>query len=391
MFTTTKTRLTALLSFFAAVVIVASSCSKVEELPYETTHEHEALESLLGQKLVLISFNYEQNMIVGDAADSSIGTTIANNHKEYFISAFEPYFEITYATSEGSLQENGPPAVSEIDSIQEIITSTTTDGAILVTNSYGYELSSGDPILLEAASNVVETILETVVSKKAADWFQSLSGPSFVIHYYLVSDTSIVNRNGEVIWRFFGKAAVSPPPLSGTVGEKLESFTRSLAGTDPTEQELKRAMDGIYEPFTDYLVWVLESDIEESTSINYFTDYPAYDEKSPVTIFPALDQTHVPITRTAEEIKKYEEASEKSLWNIAKSADWKVLGQWKQAWAALKLLGITILIGMPLSYLDDKYKERSKGGEGCLTVQFLLLAVSISMLASIYLLLKAIF
>jgi len=386
----TKIRLIVVVLLCVVMALLTVGCSQVEELPYKTTCDQEELQSLRGRKLILIRFDYEENMLVGDTAEPSVGGSIAQDQKDYFMTAFKTYFEIVDATGGEDLTEGGPPVIEDVMGIQGILNDAYADGAILVTNGYGYELSSGDPLLVEAASNVVEAILEEVISEKAADWFQGLSGPSFIVHYYLVSDTIIVNRSGEVVWRFFGKATASPPPLSGTVGEELETFTRSLAGGDPTSQELDRAMDGMHEPYIDYLLWVLESDLEESTAINYFTDYPVYDDRGPVAVFPALDQTHVPAVRTAEEIEEYEEVRENSLWTVAKSGEWRTPGQWRQAWAALKLLGISFLIIIPIVVINGWVEKRTKEGEGCLTLQLLGLAIWISMLASIYLLLKAI-
>ena len=231
---------------------------------------------------------------------------------ENFVTKFTPYFEVFDATSGGYDIEKGLLAINDTKSIQNIVSKTDADGGIIVTNSYGYELSWDESFF---AGDLVQNALETVISKKAADWFQSLSGPSTVLSYDLVSDSSIVNQNGEVIWRFCGKASAMPSPLSGTANENLEEFTAEHKVVQVPDQE-QTALEKIYQFYVEYLAWVLESDFKGSPSPNYFTDYPAYDKKSNVTIFPALDATHVPIVRTAEEIKNYKEESDNSLLNL---------------------------------------------------------------------------
>lgn len=355
----------------------------VDELPYETACNHDELEALSGQQIVLVPFEYEPLMLAADTLDAETAATIRDSHQAYFSNLFGEYFDIVEVTEPGQWLADGGAELAQI------IAATDADGAILVTNSYGYDLSSGDSILGEAAGDAVEGVLGSLVSEKAGTWFQGLSGPTFISDFYLASDTQVVNRDGEVVWRFSGKALGHPAPLSGTVGEELETLARSTVGGDPTAGELERGMEDLYRPYTDYLVWVLDRDLEQDSGINYFTDYPAADDKG-FGIFPANDETHIPKVRSAEEIVAYEEAVENNIVTVMKTSEWRTFGQWKQAWAALKVLGLALLIGMPLAWLDDRIQPKSDEAEGCMMLQLLMFGCGVGMMAGLYFLLRAV-
>ncbi|MBN1121580.1 MAG: hypothetical protein JXJ17_10910 [Anaerolineae bacterium] len=371
------------------IIAVTAGCSHVEDLPYETICDRDALADLHGSELVLIRFDPEGVLMRAELVDEELATTIGEEHKTAFIEAMAEHFDIVDMTDEDIVPEGDIPSPDDLESIQAILDELGADGAVLVLNGYGYEMNQGGAILDEAAEDAAQDTLETILGEKAGDHLQSLTGPTFVSNYYLASDTMIVNRQGEVVWEFNGKAGLMPRPLSGSVGEEAETFARTMVGGDPTEGELTRAISLLYEHYSAYLSWILDRELEESSAINYFVDYPNNQEKDGITVFPASDSIHTPFIMTAEERAEYEERKENNLWTVAKSSRWRTFWQWPQAWAALKLLGLSLLVALPISYLGNRAQERGQEPPGCvLVVGFV---AGIAMLASIFFLLKAVF
>lgn len=383
-----KARRWALAGFVLLILALVAGCSTVENLNYETTCDHAALADLEGGKLALIQFDASGLMMRAAAVDEEAAATVGEGHKAALIEALAPHFEIIDATDEAIVQDGDPPTLDDPERLQEIIDEMGVDGAILVVNGYGYELSQGGAILDEAAENVAQGELENIAGKEAGGLLQALTGPTFVTFYYLASETAIVDRGGELVWAFDGKASGKPRPLSGSASQEMETFARSFAGGDPTAGELDRALSHLHEPYSAYLSWVLDQELEESHAINYFVDYPGYEKKSPVGIYPASDASHVPVIMTEAERADYLERQRNNLWVVARSSRWNRLWQWRQAWASLKILGIALLVVIPLSLIMDKVQTNTDE-PGCL--QVVGFVASVAVLAAIYFLLRSVF
>lgn len=378
-----KKRLSLVLLVVATVLLV-SGCSGVADLSYETTADHDALAALHGGKLALIRFDADGVLLRAEPIDEDIAEAIGDEHKAAFIEEMAAHFDIVDLTDEDITDAT----VDDPARIRAILDEIDADGAVIVRNGYGYELTQGGPIVDEAAEDVAEDTLGSIFGKKAGDWLQSLTGPTVVTFYYLASDTAIVDEQGEVVWQFYGKAAGRPGLLSGSAGEEAETFVRSFAGGNPTQNELSRAIRGLYAPYSAYLSWMLEQELEESENLNYFTDYPSDVKRNRLAIYPADDSLHTPTIMTEAERADYEERQRNSLWAVARSSRWRIFWQWPQAWAALKILGVALVVVVVVSFLMDRGQNTSDE-PGC--IQIVGFVASVALLASLYFLLRAIF
>lgn len=260
-------------------VMFAGGCVNVGELQYNTNCDQQELIELKGKTLVVLSNEYSDELIeYGDTLEHSVAQIIADNQKAKLLTEFSSLFHMKDVSSNLSVLKGWRPSIDNPRLIVEILQDTDADGAILITNSYGYKLSS----------SLLQGILEAILPK---DWVRTMFGPSTVETYFFASNTYIVNREGTIIWNFYGKASALPK-----VSEffKLEEFARGFIGLDPSEQRLVQAIVPLANHFTEYIRWLVQADIDKSPNKNYYTDYPAEKKDKCIGVYPASDKSHAP-------------------------------------------------------------------------------------------------
>jgi len=217
---------------------------------------------------------------------------VSDAHKSDFITKSGKIFTVKDITSANAIQISQPYGLPSSETIKKVLLEEGEfDGGILVSNSYGYQMSG--PVL--------EKGLEKIFPK---DWVGVTFGPSNVEFYYFASNTYIVNKEGKAIWNFYGKAAMLPVPLTGTAAEEADKFMRSVVGLDPSDKELAKASIAIASHYTKFLVWLIDADINQAPNKNYFSDYPGISENKHIVVYPAYETAHVPFTSTLPPVIK---------------------------------------------------------------------------------------
>ena len=259
--------------------ISVGGCTDVEELQYDTNCNQQKLVELKGKTLVIISNEYNDKLIqYGDTLEPSIAQIIADNHKYKLMDEFNSLFHMRDVSSNFSMLKGRGLSTYNPKFIIEFLQDVNADGAILITNSYGYKLSS----------SLIQGILEAVLPK---DWVRTMFGSSNVEMYLFASNMYIVNKEGSIIWNFYGKAYALPEASELL---NLEEFGRSFAGLDPSTQRLVKAFIPLTNHFTEYIRWLVEADINESQNKNYYTDFPEEKKEKRINVYPASDKSHLP-------------------------------------------------------------------------------------------------
>jgi len=238
------------------------------------------------------------------------------------------------------------PNINNPEVIGEILQELDADGGIIVTNTYGYKMSTPVP---EEIPEPLNGFVKFIV------------GPSSVEYYCFASDTYIVDEEGNIIWNFYGKVAMLPKVLDFI---KPEEFTRMFIGLDPSEQNLVKAMIIITDHYTDYLMWLIQKDIDNSPNKNYFTYYHKEKKNGYPEVYPALDEHYVPYVREISDYIVDAGEEQPNLWEIAKSGDWSKFGQWTQAWAALEIFIIWLVLYIVFGTMNDLVGFDSKSLPG---------------------------
>ncbi len=242
-----------------------------DKVPFDTHSDRQKLSELKGKKLVLILFEYNNSRIeriVGvEGVGDSTSQIILDYQKKKFLSEFESLFKIEDIS-------NNSQILNEQNSISEILQMTDADGGILITNDYGYRMSG----------NLLQTLWEMILP-----WFKHTLRVMFqsnVEDYYLASNTYIIDKEGKVIWNFYGKISASPE-VEFTITEIVEG----TIGGDPSEQKIIKAMIPITGHYTEYIRWLVETDINGGINKSY-NDYPKRNNR--ILLKPASDDIYLP-------------------------------------------------------------------------------------------------
>lgn len=377
--------------FLAVCFLLAfavTSCSSAETIPYSIVCNQKNLQSLQGKKLALLSFRFDRYAIAsGEAVGESEALPITEYQKRQVIENLGDLFEIIDLSADNTIWQDRLPDPSDSALMMELIHNSGADGAILVTNSYGYEMAGS------VVDKVVDGVLSQILPERWVESFSAIRGPSNVEFYYFASNMSIVDLNGEIVWSFYGKVSMMPMPFTGTLDEELQEFGEGVVGLDPSGQTILRAMKRIVDAYTSYNRWLIQAGLEGSNAVNYFTDYPEDHQVRSVGIYPAGDTQHVPMMRTVMEVES--EAAPGGpetggVWDQAKAGKWGRFGEWTAAWAGVKILLISGCVFFLFSRWLDKIRLAGKSNldepVGLLAAVF-----GLAFLVSLFYVLKAVF
>lgn len=278
---TSRLMIRTLLSFVLAVMTITTASCGFPDPEFDTRADQARLADIKNRRVALISFQHADHVIIDAEPPGPTATKILLAHdKERFLAQYGRVFELVDATDmTAGLKE---PAVDVRDptSVGRLLRALKLDAGFVVVQSYGFELVGGD--LADAAR---ERILETVTTNKAA---QAINGPATVQNYDMASEVRLIDSNGHVIWRLFGKAQDWPRPQD--IFNPTE-FGRSFAGLDPSLQLMVRSMSRITDLYADFGAWALQRSIEGTKP--RFKSFLG-DRKTSITISPADDLTYAP-------------------------------------------------------------------------------------------------
>lgn len=286
------------ISLILSLVLIYVAKRDVDKIEYNTHANQQELRNLRGKTLTLFSIHYDDSLL-GDVYPPSPGSvvTVTEYHKGKYITGLSAQFDIVdLAIDTPSLQEI-EIRVDQTEKIQSLLKNTNTDGGILVTNCYGY-----DPLM-----SIEGDLADYFLPKEWADGVDRGISEATSEAYYLASDMYIVNREGEVIWNFFGKAT-----------------KKTYTEIDPSPEDIVKNLEFTIDHYTDYIIWLLNKDLEGLPNNNYYEDYLDNRFRSPITVrpFTYLDENRWVVLE---------------LWDTARSGDWRMYGQWPQAKAAFIL------------------------------------------------------
>jgi hypothetical protein len=279
---TNKQLITTLL--VSAVLVSAGCTSKLE---YDSHPDAERLRALQNKPVLILQFDYKEDVLVDDEPlDRSLGDKVAAQQKASFMSQFGSFFVLkdvsqNVADRYGKTTDFGDSAFAG-----RVMRDFGGDGGFVITTAYGYKMVAGS-----LKDRIPDEGLKKVLPKKAVG---VLKGPSQVQSYDFASKTTLLNSEGHVVWSFYGKA--SAMPTFSTMFNPAE-FARSVAGLDPSVQNLALKMSQISDGYNQYLSWMIQQDLNGVRAKNYFHDYPSDQKNKYLSIFPAETKSYVPFVR----------------------------------------------------------------------------------------------
>lgn len=354
---------------------VRSKMKEDKERSYETNVISDQLQQIQGQKLVLLTFEYDQNLLYGQVMGAEEAQPLIEYHQAQLMEQLGQLFEIEIYSGDPLFIEGSDPSNINPQLLKETLTSLDAAGGVVVRNAYGFQMKN----------SIGDAVEEEIFNDTPVDNVPFLGDPSEVERYFLVSDTYIINKDGNIIWRFFGKSSKIPTPFTGSAAEKVESFFNRFAGINPTSEEMFLIMSEVVNLYTDFNKWLIEKDIAGSTDKNFFEDYDKPGD-SVVFIYPADTEGQSPLVNldSSKTIDRSNWLAE--IWEKSKDSKWSKFGQWEHAWAALQLLLVSLVAAIVLAAIGDK------AGEGSVIkdwVGFPVVIFSIAFFVSIFFLLRA--
>lgn len=244
----------------------------MDKVPYDTHCNQQKLSELKGKKMALIFLYNNSQIMASEDLGPSTSHIVLDYQKNKFLSEFDSLFKIEDVSDNSQV-------LKECSSIREILQKIDADGGILVTNDYGYKMSS----------NLLQGIWEKILP-----WFKDFIRVMFgsnVEYYDFASNTYIVDKEGKVVWNFYGKISASPERKL-TIGEIAEG----VAGGDPSEKKVIKAMIPITNHYTEYMRWLVEADLNGTLNKSYY-DYPKRGGR--ISIFPASADSYLPLISDA--------------------------------------------------------------------------------------------
>lgn len=274
------------LFIFLIVGFLVSSCTKIEDLNYDTRCDKAKLLQLINKNLVIILFDYNSKLpTYGTSVDSSIADVILKIHKNKFLSSFGSLFNLQDITTDSLLNtEIQKIKFYNQQSIMKVILSNNADGSIIITNNYGYKMSSG-PLI----PSLIKRGLEAISSKQTKPARDFLFGPSNVGHYIFASNIYITDKQGNKVWNFHGKVSALPEPFRMFKNPKVfisDEFLNDFMGFDPSQKTIIRAIALIADQYLKYTNWLVTQDIKGSAGKSYFLDYPKEKRDKHIRVYP---------------------------------------------------------------------------------------------------------
>ncbi len=245
----------------SSFLVLASIVGCTSHLNYDSTFDRDELRQVQGKTFLLLRSN-SNALVEGESLDQGTAQKVAESDRATFLDAFGSLFRVRDVSVPAKEQPN-----SRIGARSTFVRSLERQfgaaGIFVVTNSYAYEMDG-----------------------------PTLEDPAQIRSYNFVSNTILYDRDGRVIWRFYGKASALPQMFQMLSPRNL---FRSVVGLPPTSITIAKNMMDIARVYDRYLAWMMRRDLEGNGK-NYFTDYPV-DPREQVSVFPADDESYVPYVK----------------------------------------------------------------------------------------------
>jgi hypothetical protein len=271
------------LSLIATALSVGCSSS----IKYDSHCKLEALRQLKGKSVVLIQFDNAGDTIVGATPlEAPVAKAVAEAQRAEFLRVFKSTFNLSDASVRVASVYGKVPQQDPVGFVKRVLRDLRADGGFIVSSSYAYKMNGGS-----IKDHFVDAFLRQILPDK---WVGPLTGPSQIESYDFASRTVLYNRQGQVVWSFYGKASAMPKLTQMLTPTQI---LRSAAGLDPSSQNLAAAIVHVSEKHEQFLYWMMQEDLAGVGSKNYFRDYPSDQKDRYIVIFPADDKSHVPFVK----------------------------------------------------------------------------------------------
>jgi hypothetical protein len=380
--------------------LLTPSAGQIPPYDFATHCDAQELARLQGGRVLLLAFDYDEDMLIDDDPSASFDAIDTYNsfslsaiqayHKQLILSELSDFFDLVDLTADPAPLGDQKPSVTNPTVIRQLIQENNADGAILVTSTYAHS----------QVSSLSEILFEQILPKKYLIYLTLQTDNPVPDQFWFASIMQILNRDGAVIWDFSGEASINPEAVSASTLEGIERSFRLWTITIPTQSESQRILAAGIDVYLDYTIWLLQADLAGNADKSYYTDYLAGETPIHTRIFPTTDQEHPPPYDVRSEANApatvVEQAWLVPIWETAHSSDWRTLGQWAQVKASgvlclLSLCAFGIVIGLVALLL--KITERSDQSYQFTNYVFgsLMMGVMMVGFVTLFLLLRAIF
>ncbi|MDD5312902.1 MAG: hypothetical protein PHO26_07715 [Dehalococcoidia bacterium] len=231
---------------------------------YETHSNFSRLLDLKGKTVALILYEYNDAPLLSEHFNPAVSQAISKYHKEKFLSEFNSLFTIKDISCDDSLLKGRKPSINQPQFISGILEDTGVEGGFLITNGYGYQMDS------------FRTCIE---------------------NYFLISNVYLVDKEGNVIWNFYGKMSANDLTFQ-SLGEYYKSsinpsnMAKSFLGMVPrSDEEIVQYMGIMTLHYTEYLKWLMEADLSNNSDKGYY-QYPLENKRA---LIVPVEARYVPL------------------------------------------------------------------------------------------------
>jgi hypothetical protein len=250
----------------AILLVIAIQGCTYQPPKYITTADTPKLAALKGKTVALVSVAYHTNEFIGLKDIGTAGASfLLDRHSAVIQKEFGSLFRFQTSTNIHPLSLHKPPLkVSDAQQMRQLIQQLNVEAAFVVNCSYGHRFYN------------------------ESDWC------------YLVVDTYLVDREGQVIWNFDGKASLVLTSFTDTVFDSFDREFNLESKPDGLPKSYGPAMCFMIERFTKFTGWLMEQDMAGSSKKGYGTDYPrdiqkADQAKGPFVLLPSsYDASYIP-------------------------------------------------------------------------------------------------
>lgn len=277
---------------FALCIFVASGCTS--NLEYDTHADDEQLRALKDRPVLILQFDYKDDVLLDlEPLGASLGNRIAEQQKASLITRFESSLALKDVSKDVAARYGNGAAFDDTAFVRRVLEEGGGDGGLVITVAYAYKMATGS-----LKDELVAQSLKKVLPKDAVG---VITGPSQVASYAFASKAILLNKAGRVVWSFYGKAFAMP--TFSTMFRPTE-FARSVAGLDPSEQNLALMLNQMSDGYDEFLAWMMQQDMNSVRQKNYFRDYPDERRNKYLSIFPAETKAYGPFVKGYGQLDK---------------------------------------------------------------------------------------
>lgn len=267
-----------------ALAAFASFSGCTSKLNYDSHPVQQALHDLSGKRVLLLRVDYKSDLILDEEPlDRSLGERAAAAYKASLTAQLAPQFTLIDVAQAATDKYGVTADFTDPNLAAQALRDLGGDGGLVVTVGYAYKMQGGS-----IKEHAEEEALKTVVPEKVVN---VLAGPSQIERYDFASRTILLSLEGRPVWDLFCKG--SAMPTFSSMFRPME-FARSVAGLDPSSENLLLKMSQISDGYAQYAGWVLQQDTAGVVAKNYFQDYPSERKDKDLVFFPAETETFVP-------------------------------------------------------------------------------------------------